>query len=135
MAKNENAYKSTTGTKPIAVVSTGLSGFLLLISESFIPKEYLEIALATISIISPAISWILLVLYCIFIEPVDMIACRARLKRDLKNYKRILKDPLASGKVKKDAQDMYDRTLLAIASLNKNDSSIQISGNSENNET
>lgn len=136
MENNTSSGKSPPATGGLTITSTGVGGGLLGI-VSFFPPEWQKLGFIIIPIISPAISWMLLFLFCKFSEPFPIIALRAGLNRDLKELRKILNDKNVSKTAKQQAQKEYDDTILKLANLNKTnphlDKTINISTGNNNN--
>lgn len=107
------------GVKTGIGATAGIGGFLSLLVSMLVSKDYVQLALTTVPIITPFISSYLINLSAYMLDDPESVAIRARLKKDLKNIKKTLTDNYCSEEAKEQAQKDYDATRLALGNVGK----------------
>lgn len=102
----------------LTLTSTTIGSIMAGIS-TILPDFWKSFVLGIAPIVSPLCSFVLIMFYCKYIEPFEIVSFRARLERDKKNLQAIINDPLVSEDGKKRAQDEYTETVFKLANLGK----------------
>lgn len=117
MSEDKNiGFKSATG----AGAATGIGGLLSIACQLLLPPNYVQTGLTLVPFFSPALSLLLILAHNKFIEDPQMVATRAKLKRDLKRLKELQKDTYADQETRDQAKKDYSATKLQLANLGKN---------------
>lgn len=116
MSEDKNiSFKSGTG----AGAAAGIGGLLSLACQ-LLPDNYVQIGLTLVPFFSPGLSLLLILAHNKFIEDPQIVATRAKLRRDLEDLKELQDDTYADDETRSQAKKDYSATKLQIANLGKN---------------
>ncbi|MBD2782973.1 hypothetical protein [Xenorhabdus szentirmaii] len=121
------------GSKTGIGTTAGIGGFLSVLVQVFILKEYIELTLMAVPIITPFLSIFLINLSFVMLDDPVSVAKKAAYRRDLKNLKKTIKDKHCSEAAKDQVRKDYDETRLLLSRVGKEtNSTLATSANTEN---
>lgn len=102
-----------------ASITAGLGTFATASCMQWLPPENAQYWVGATTLIVPVIGYFVARFFYRIDEPEGLTQYKARLKKDLSNQKKILKDKNISTGVKRGIQEKYTSTMLKLASANQ----------------
>ncbi|WP_316677610.1 hypothetical protein [uncultured Tolumonas sp.] len=112
--------RSPVGIKTSIGASTGIGAVLVTVCNQVLPAEWKEIGLSCVPLFSPVLSYGGVYLYNRLIESPEVVAYKARLRRDLRELKSIIKDKHVADETREQARTDYSATRLLLANTGRN---------------
>jgi len=85
----------------------------------WLPPEDAQYWVGTVTLVVPAISYFLTKFFSAIDEPEGLTQYKARLNRDLKHQKKLLKDKNIPDEVKQGVRQAYTATMVALSTANQ----------------
>lgn len=102
-----------------ASITTALGTFATASCMKWIPAEHAQYWVGTVTLVVPAISYLITKFFTAIDEPEGLTQYKARLNRDLKHQKKLLKDKNVPDEVKQGVRQAYAQTLLKLSTANQ----------------
>lgn len=108
------------GNQTIQAYATTAVGSLLTMScMSLLPDEHVQYGVVSASLVTPFVALFFVRIYQSVNEPAELTKYKARLHKDMKQQKKIIKNCALSAASKKEIQKKYDDTAIKLATANQ----------------
>lgn len=107
---------STAGVKTAVSTTAGLGSILIGVA-SYMPGDVGKIFSMFVPVISSTVSWVGIYCYNRWMEPQAVVSWRSALRKDLKEQLAIINDTNCDKDTKLEAQRMYSKTKMKLATL------------------
>lgn len=106
-----------------ASITAGIGTFATATCMKWLPAEHAQYWVGACTLLSPVVGYFIAKFFWSIDEPEELTRYKARLRRDLKHQKSILRDKHASAVVKDDIRRKYDETIVKLSTANQDYSS------------
>lgn len=102
-----------------ATITAGLGAFATASCLQWLDPKYAQYWAGVASLVVPVIGYIAVRVFASMDEPEELTRYKARLDRDLKHQKKLLKDKNVSDEIKVGVREKYSQTMLKRATANQ----------------
>lgn len=102
-----------------ATITAALGGIVTASCLKWIPAEHAQYWAGIASLVVPAIGYVIARVAASMDEPEELTRYKARLKRDLRNQKRMIRDRNIPSDIKDGLREKYGQTMLKLSTANQ----------------
>lgn len=111
--------KSPVGIKTSISASTGIGAVLVAVCNQLLPTEWKEVGLSCVPLVSPFLSLGGVYVFNRLVESPEIVSYKAKLRRDQKALKKLIKDKLLDEESRNKAKKEYAETSLLLATVGR----------------